>query len=220
MSPTSIDARRATRSRASAATLAAMAITALAIAGCAGGPARTDPAAAAVGPDPAAVAAYDAARAALASGDEAAAERDFAALATSHPDYAGPLVNLAALRARRGELEPAAELLGRAVAVCARCAVAWNELGVVQRRQGRFAEAEKAYLQSIAAEEGYAPAWFNLGVLYELYLQRPELAVDRYTRYRALAADGPDAGNVDKWIADLQRRAKTVERSAQLEDTP
>ena len=62
------------------------------------------------------------------------------------------------IRARRGELEPATALLQRAVAVCASCAAPWTELGLIQRQQGRFADAEQSYLKAIAADPGYANA--------------------------------------------------------------
>jgi tetratricopeptide (TPR) repeat protein len=221
MWPTSTEAARRLRPVARAGRAGAFAALALVVAACNGPGARPDPAdGTGVGPDPAAVAAFDGALAALAAGDAAAAESRFAALAQSHPDYAGPLVNLATLRAARGELEPATALLERAVAVCTSCAVPWNELGVLQRRQGHFAEAEKCYLRAIEADPGYAAAWFNLGVLYELYLQRPELALDRYAQFRVLRAEDPMGKDVDKWIADLERRTQAVERSAQLEAPP
>jgi Flp pilus assembly protein TadD len=172
----------------------------------------------AVATDPAAVAAYGQALAALQGGDEVGAETKFQALTTAYPDYAGPLVNLAVIRVLHDDLEPATALLQRAVAVCTHCAAPWNELGLVQRRQGRFAEAEQSYLKAIAADPGYANAPFNLAVLYELYLQRPELALEQYGRFRELAASDPAAVEVDKWIADLARRTKTIERSAKVED--
>lgn len=198
----------------------AVALCALALGACSGMAQRPDDAQAVAGPDPVAVAEFEQAVAVLVAGDEAAAEARFTTLAAAHPDYAGPLVNLAVIRARRAELEPAAALLERAVAVCTNCAPAWNELGVVQRRQGRFADAEQSYQRAIAAAEGYAPAWFNLGVLNELYLQRPAAALDCYQRFRTLQATDPLMKDVDKWIADLERRTGAVARSAQLEAAP
>jgi Flp pilus assembly protein TadD len=188
-------------------------------AACASGGAKPDPAAAVPpGPDPVVVIRYEEALAALEAGDELQAEAKLQALADAYPDYSGPLVNLAVIRARRNEIEPATALLERAVAVCTRCAAPWNELGVMQRRQGRFADAEQSYLKSEAADPGFASAYFNLGVLYELYLQRPELALEQYARFRELEAADPVGGDVDKWIADLKRRTRTVERSAQAEE--
>lgn len=211
MSPTSTECGRST----GAVAMAAMALALLA-AGCAQLGGDREAAAVAPGPDPRVQLAHDEALAALQAGDDAGAETRLLALVADNPGLAGPRVNLALLQARRGELEPAAALLEQAVTTCTQCAVPWNELGVVRRRQGRFEEAERAYRAAIAAEETYAGAHFNLAVLYELYLQRPELALAEYARYRAL--DTGDAGkDVDKWIADLERRAGVVQRSAQLE---
>jgi tetratricopeptide (TPR) repeat protein len=169
-------------------------------------------------PDPAAIARYEGALRQLEGGDEARAESELQALAAGYPDQAGPAINLAKIRARRGELDAAEALLAQAVQACQRCAPAWNELGLVQRRQGRFAEAESSYRRAIAADAAYANAWFNLGVLYDLYLQRPDLALDHYERFRELQAADPQGEEVDKWIADLKRRAQGVQRSARVED--
>ncbi len=172
---------------------------------------------AAAGPDAVAQARFAGVVAALAAGDDAQAGPQLQALVVQYPAYAGPMINLALVQARRGELAPASVLLEQAVAVCTRCAPAWNALGIVQRQQGRFADAEQSYLKALAVDPGYADAAFNLGVLYEIYLQRPGLALDQYARFRELLADDPAGGDVDKWIADLKRRARPVERSAQLE---
>ena len=61
--------------------------------------------------------------------------------------------------------------------MCTSCAPVWNGLGVLHRQQGQFSEAEQAYLQAIELDPGYALAYYNLAVLYDLYMQRPELAL-------------------------------------------
>ena len=200
-------------------TEALVALLVLVLAGCSGGT-KPDATAVAVptGPDPAVLAAYDDALSTLAAGDELRGEAKLQAIATAHPDYAGPLVNLAVISARRNQLGAATAFLEKAVTVCANCAPAWNELGVLQRRQGRFADAERSYLNAITADGAYANAWFNLGVLYELYMQRPALALDHYARFRQIETGDPAGGDVDKWIADLKRRTTAVERSAQVEE--
>jgi tetratricopeptide (TPR) repeat protein len=186
-----------------------------------GGNADTQPGTAAVaGPDPAAVQSYGEALALLQAGDETQAAARFDALAQQYPDYAGPLVNRAIIHARHNEPEPALALLERAVVVCGDCAAAWNERGILLRQQGRFGEAEDSYLKAIAADPAYRYAHFNLGVLYDLYMKRPQLALEQYARYVELETDPAATGDVDKWIADLRRRTGGVERSAQLEEGP
>ena len=199
--------------------MAALVALAAGMAACGSSGTKTD-AALPAGPDPVAIARYQEALVALQAGDELQAERQLQALVEACPAYAGPMVNLAMIQARRQELEPAAALLQRAVTVCEHCAVSWNQLGVVQRQQGQFDDAEQSYLKAIAADANYANARFNLAVLYELYLQRPELALDQYARFRELTAADSAVAEVDKWIIDLQRRTTAVERSAQLEGSP
>lgn len=202
-----------------AARVSLLAALALAAAGCSSGEATRSAADAAAGlPDAGTVAAYQQALAALDGGDAAAGEAQLQALSQAHPDYSGPLVNLAIIRAGRNETVAAMGLLEQAVAVCARCAAPWNELGLLQRRQGRFNDAEQSWLKAVAADPGYANAWFNLGVLYELYLQRPELALANYERYRELQSADPAGADVDKWIADLSRRTGKVEQAARVEE--
>jgi tetratricopeptide (TPR) repeat protein len=192
---------------------------ALVMVGCGSSGSRPEPPAVATGPDPAAIAGFEQALAALRAGDETAAEARLQALVTAYPEYSGPLFNLARIRAAHGEPDPAIALLERALAVCSHCAASWNELGMAQRQQGRFRDAEQSYLKAITADPGYANAYFNLGILYELYLARPELALEQYARFRELKAGDPAAGDVEKWIADLSRRTKPIERSAQVEDS-
>jgi tetratricopeptide (TPR) repeat protein len=194
-----------------------LAALALAAGGCSSGEATRSGAERGM-PDEQAVAAYQQALAALDGGDAAGGEAQLQALSQRHPDYSGPLVNLAIIRAARNETAEAMVLLEQALAVCTRCAAPWNELGLLQRGQGRFTDAEQSYLQAVAADPGYANAWFNLGVLYELYLQRPELALANYERYRELQSADPGGADVDKWIADLSRRTGKVEQAARVEE--
>jgi tetratricopeptide (TPR) repeat protein len=194
-------------------------LLALLLSGCGilGGGTGTDDVGA-TGPDPVVVAQYQAALQQLDDGDRSGGEAGLQALAESHPDLAGPLVNIALLRMRDGDTEAAEALLGQALEVCERCAPAWNTRGVLQRRQGRFDEAEASYLAAIAADPDYDNAYYNLGVLYELYLWRPVLALEQYARFLELHEAGPDAEAVDKWIVDLKRRAGVVESAARMED--
>jgi len=180
-----------------------------------GGPAA--PAAAADGPvPPEQVARYAELVQRLAAGDEAA-RADLAKFSDAHPDLAGPLVTLGLDKARAGDEAAARELFERATRVCTNCGPAWNELGALARRQGRFADAELAYLQAISLQADYAPAYFNLAMLYELYLPRPELAVQNYERYLEVGGAVDARPDVEKWVADLRRRAGATPKAARTE---
>lgn len=167
-------------------------------------------------PSPELQASYDTLLARLQSGD-AAALADLEQFSARHPDLAGPLLNLGLARAKAGDEPAAQQYFQRATEVCARCGPAWNELGVLGRRQGRFADAEQAYLRAIQLEPDYAPAYYNLGVLYELYLPRPELALQNYERYLELGGADGVSNDVEKWVADLRRRVGATPKTARAE---
>ncbi len=72
---------------------------------------------------------------------------------------------------------------------------------------------------SIDANGDFALAYFNLGVLYDLYLGRPELALQYYEGYqlrrRPAAVDQKDV--VDTWIIDLRRRVGKPQQAAKVQ---
>ena len=151
---------------------------------------------------------------------DATALADLESFSAAHPDLAGPLLTLGLARARAGDEAAAADCFQRATRVCSSCGPAWNELGVLGRRQGRFGDAEQAYLRAIELQPDYAPAYYNLAVLYELYLPRPELALQNYERYLQVGGEEGASADVEKWVADLRRRVGATAKTARTEGTP
>ena len=147
-------------------------------------------------------------------GDLAAAEKAFDNLNALYPNYSGPLVNLAVLRAKAGNLEGAEQALQAAVERNPDSALAFNQLGILYRRLGRFKEADTAYLRAVQIDPAYANAYFNLGVLCDLYLQQPQRALEAFERYLELASQ-PDA-KVKGWVSELKSRLGNA-RSARSE---
>ena len=124
-------------------------------------------------------------------------------MALQYPQFAAPLVNLAILQRKQGQLEQAEETLKSAVARESGNAVAWTELGVTQRMRGEFKDAAASYEQAIAADPRYAPAWRNLGVVADLYLGDPNRALTAFEQYKQITGeDKPVSG----WIAELRQR--------------
>ncbi|MFQ5981897.1 MAG: tetratricopeptide repeat protein, partial [Woeseiaceae bacterium] len=91
--------------------------------------------------------------------------------------------------------------------------VVLNQLGMLLRRQGKFVEAEAAYLKAVTASPDYALAHYNLGVLNELYFQRLDAALQHFERYQEI--EGEDK-QVTKWIADLKRRLSAQQKTANV----
>jgi tetratricopeptide (TPR) repeat protein len=77
---------------------------------------------------------------------------------------------------------------------------------------GKFSQAESAYQQAVRFDPNYANAYLNLGVLFDLYLQQPQKALDAFEKYLELTA-APDK-KVLSWVSELKARLGTQQRSA------
>jgi tetratricopeptide (TPR) repeat protein len=151
------------------------------------------------------------------AGDDVQAVRELESFGSRYPDYSGPLVNLGILHSRNGRPDAAMAALERAISICRECAAANNQLGILQRQQGRFEEAEASYLRAISADPGYRLAYFNLGVLHDLYNGRPDLAIEYYEDYLEHESDPDSRKLVEMWVADLKRRIGETQRAAKAE---
>ncbi|MCC5886292.1 MAG: tetratricopeptide repeat protein [Gammaproteobacteria bacterium] len=167
-----------------------------------------------------ALARYAEGLAALEAGHVARATATFETLTREYPQYSGPLRQLAWLAVDAGADAQAFDYLLRALKVCEACASVLTDLGVLHRQRGEFDAAEQAYRDALAADRDYAPAHFNIAVLFELYRMRPRPAIDHYERYLALEEDDPDAGLIRAWVADLERQAAGLTSTAQIETRP
>jgi Tfp pilus assembly protein PilF len=157
---------------------------------------------------------FDAALAKVTSGDDAAAIRQLEAFVEQYPNYSAAYVNLAIVYERQKQPEQALWLLNKAIDVDPASVEAMNHLGVISRRQGNFAEAEAYWQRATAADPTYPYAWYNLGVLCELYKQDFPAALENYRRYQALT-NGADADPVvARWIEDLERRGDVPVQAA------
>jgi Flp pilus assembly protein TadD len=131
------------------------------------------------------------------------AELEFKQIALQYPQYAAPLVNVAILKRKQGELPEAEQLLKSAVARESGNAIAWTELGATQSLRGEFKDAANSYQAAITVDPRYAPAWRNLGVVEDLYLGDPRSALTSLEQYKQLSGeDKPVSG----WIAELRQR--------------
>ena len=107
-----------------------------------------------------------------------------------------------------GEIAAAEYNFGEALKANPQNCDALNQLGVIARRAGRFADAEKHYRACIDANPNYANAHLNLAILYELYMGRLGEALAAYNEYQ-LALPEPDT-KVGGWMMDLERRVAAV----------
>ena len=162
---------------------------------------------------PQALTMFEQATAVMASGDFLDAELRFKEFLMQYPVYPGAHVNLAIIHADNGNDKAAQASIDAALRLDPAHAAALNQQGMLFRRNGKFMEAEAAYLKAVTASPDYALAHYNLGVLNELYLQRLDAALQHFEQYQALAGDDKQ---VEKWIADLKRRVAVNQRTANV----
>lgn len=80
---------------------------------------------------------------------------------------------------------------------------AYNYLAIVYREQGKFAEAEAVYKNAIAIWPKDPVLHKNLGILYDLYMNRTKEALSAYKQAQSL---GDGDKQLDIWVKDLERR--------------
>ena len=130
-----------------------------------------------------------------------------------YPDFPGAHVNLAIISATNEDDTATRASLDAALAVDPNHPAALNQLGMLLRRNGKFLEAEAAYLKAVTVSPEYALAHYNLGVLNELYLQRLAPALQHFEAYQALVGEDKQ---VERWITDLKRRVAASQSTANV----
>jgi tetratricopeptide (TPR) repeat protein len=179
---------------------------------CSGTPPQHGPAVA--GPEsPALPAAYDQALILMGKGDYPQAIAVLTNFIDKEPELAGPHLNLGIAYRQAGQPDAALEALQKAVELNPANAVAHHQIAIVHREQGRFEAALEAYTRALELAPDYALAHRNLGILYDLYLQQPALALKHYRTYLELSQE-PD-GKVRDWVVDLERRVDSAQARAE-----
>lgn len=124
-------------------------------------------------------------------------------IAEAAPLVTAPRIDLGMAYHQQGDLEAAERNLLQALTLNANHPVAHNELGIVYRKTGRFAEAKQRYESAIAVYPGYHHARRNLAILCDLYLADPNCALEQYEAYMTTV---PADAEASMWIADLRNR--------------
>jgi Flp pilus assembly protein TadD len=142
------------------------------------------------------------------------AQRVFESLIKSDPDRVELHNALGILFRRRGLLDKSIAEYRMAIALVESPSTApsgrtasselYNNLAIAYREHGEFKKAEEAYRKAITLNPKFEAAYYNLGVLYDLYLDQPSDAVRNYRDYERLAGRNQ---TVDVWIEDLEQRA-------------
>jgi len=156
---------------------------------------------------------YGQALAALKSGETEEALVLLTQLSQDTPDKPRLFTNLGLAHLQLQQSELAEQAFGKAIARNPEDAVAYNHLGILQRRKGLFQEALIQYQRAIEIDSKYAGAHFNLGILFDLYLQDLEKALQQYRKYLDLTSE--ENTEVAGWITDIERRLKSTNTQEQ-----
>jgi len=125
-------------------------------------------------------------------------------VADAAPQVSAPRIDLGVAFHRVGDLEAAERNLLQAIELNAEHPIAHNELGILYRKTGRFAEARNSYERALSIYPGYHFARRNLAILCDLYLADVDCALENYEAYMATV---PGDDEASMWIADIRNRS-------------
>lgn len=81
--------------------------------------------------------------------------------------------------------------------------MAMNNVALLYAETRKHAEAEQFLKKAIEVKPDFAPAYKNLGILYETRLKNKQSAIEYYTRYLKVRPNAPDRKVVESWIRAL-----------------
>jgi tetratricopeptide (TPR) repeat protein len=129
----------------------------------------------------------------------------FTDLTTFYPNLAGAYVNLALIYKAKSDEEKAEKIISRALDINPNNVDALIQLAAFSQKKGEFNKVEQYLLTAEAADRSSDTVQYNLAVLYELYLQQYDDAIDHYENYIALTSND-DKEIVKRWVQLLERK--------------
>ena len=131
------------------------------------------------------------------------AESGLKKITKTHPEFAGPWINLALIDIKKNDIAGAEKNLAKALERNPKMPQVYNVLGFVEMSKGNVKKAADNYRQAIALKGDYALAHYNLALLQDTYFQDAKVAVQHYKRYLELTND-QDKKTAD-WVLELER---------------
>jgi hypothetical protein len=125
-------------------------------------------------------------------------------LTEKYPALSGAWVKLGSIEEINEKYDNAITHYRKAISVNKNNVNAYIALGLVQRRQGYFSDAQDTYLAALGIWRDFPEAHLNLAVLYDLYANMPEEAQKHYEAYYFLT--GAKDVKAHKWLVEVKRR--------------
>lgn len=153
------------------------------------------------------------------AGRLAEAERGYRGILEAVPEHADSLHLLGVIGLQTGNLEPALNLVQRAIGLRPDGAIYWSNLGQVLERLGRMTDAERAYRTAIEIDSRCSEAFNNLGRL----VQGKDELVEAESHFRtaieldpAYAEPHNNLGNLLKDRGELEAAVAEFRRAIEL----
>ncbi|OZG74775.1 hypothetical protein BTA51_05030 [Hahella sp. CCB-MM4] len=128
----------------------------------------------------------------------------FRAITREFPSLSGPWVKLGLIADIREDKAKAEKAFKKAIEINPLNINAYISLALHQRRKGDFDGAHDSYMAVLNVWKDCPDAHLNLAILYDLYLNKPELAQPHYEAYDFLI--GGKSQEVKDWLAEIRRR--------------
>jgi tetratricopeptide (TPR) repeat protein len=139
---------------------------------------------------------------ALALNDLSGARKIFQQFIDDNPRLSGPYTNLALIEYKQEHYKQASKLLDIALSLNPEQAAAFHLKALIHLQQGEILPARDHYLRAIEIKPDYKNAHYNLALLYDIYLQEIELAIQHYTRYLSLTTEKDS--RTREWVNHLK----------------
>jgi tetratricopeptide (TPR) repeat protein len=147
---------------------------------------------------------------ALQEGDLRGARKQLQYLTEKYPMLSGPWLKLGVIAEKKEQYGDAIKYYQKAISVNGNNVNAYMALGLLQRRQGYFADAQRTYLEALRVWRDCPEAHLNLAILYDLYVNQPEQAQKHYEAYYFLTGQKDEKAH--KWLVEVRQRTG-IERS-------
>lgn len=134
-------------------------------------------------------------------------EADFEELVKVLPEIPEAYFNLAWVKQQLGKHAEVGAYAASGLKLRPNEVAAYLMMALSERELGRFLNAESIYLAALGTAPDDDRLHLNLGILYDLYLQRPGEALEHYRQYQRLQkTPNPQVGG---WIVAMERAAGT-----------
>jgi len=126
----------------------------------------------------------------------------FTTMSERQPNIAGSWANLALINIKQGDLSQAEVHAKTALTKNANMPQALNLSGYLAQKKGAINTAKAFYLEAIKNKPDYALAHYNLGLLFDIYLQDIGRAIEHYQFY--LTYNDQKDENTENWLEGLK----------------